>query len=144
MTRESAKYAVKKEEEEDGESVLPGRAFLGRCALVPHVDLAAKCRAYRSLATMRRASTQTDDQTRYTSLDVPPSLTLFRRNVVNMQDVGLDFLRTVYNAEGQTRFKVDAVLCSLKDVPVAETCAFEYGDRHLGEEFRLVSNNGKH
>lgn len=58
---------------------------------------------------------------------------------MSRMDARPDFLRTMYSAKGQTRFKADAVLCSLKDLSVVGTCVFKCGERHLGEEFRLVS-----
>jgi hypothetical protein len=58
---------------------------------------------------------------------------------VSRKDAEPDFLRTVHSAKGQTRFKVDTVLRELKDVSVVGTCVFGCRERHLGEEFRLVS-----
>jgi hypothetical protein len=51
-----------------------------------------------------------------------------------------NFLQTIYDADvGPRRFTVDEVLCSLEDVPVAETCVIECGERHLGRKFVLDS-----
>ncbi|KAI0249678.1 hypothetical protein BJV78DRAFT_1225301 [Lactifluus subvellereus] len=143
-TKESAKSDIKREDDDDDEISQGCALHRNRAAPVPHVDLAAKWRAYRSLAVKRHVSTQTGDGARYTRFLptlrplLDSSFTIWRKDAGRM-DAGPDFLRTVYSAKGQTRFKVDAVLSSLKGLSVVGTRVFKCGERHLGEEFRLAS-----
>ena len=54
-------------------------------------------------------------------------------------------MQTIYDDDaevspGPRRFTVDAVLNSLEDVSVAETCVIECGEMHLGRRFLVVGS----